>query len=565
MKIYSFFLLVIVLFNVNEFCYSQNLQWAKSIGSNSWDRGRCMAIDRNENCFLIGQFNNTADFDPGLGTANLTSFGLGDIFFAKYAQDGSYLWANNIGSTNSDIGYSIDTDYNGNCYITGYFKDTVDFDPGLGTSTLISFGGMDIFIAKYAQDGTFIWAKNIGSTFDDIGQSIAVDSIGNCYITGYFTLTADFNPGIGISNLTSIGESDIFFAKYDSNGNYLWAKSIGSSNNDYSYSIAIDNLDNCYITGGFYGNADFDPSTGTAFLSLHGYEDVFFAKYGSDGSYLWAKNIGNSYCNGSSIAVDSIGSCYITGNFYGTVDFDPSSNTANLTTIGNTDIFISKYATDGTFLWAKNIGGSDYDYGQSLTIDRIGNCYITGHFANTVDFDPGTGVSSLTSFGGHDIFFAKFEPNGNFLWAKNIGGTYSEYTYSITVDDIGSCYITGYYTNTVDFDPNTGITNLISVGYEDVFFAKYDISTGANQLETKENELFRIYPSPATEIITITNNINSNETIVSIFDFQGKQIINSIFHNEKSMEINVNNLVKGIYLVKIQTDKSIESKKLVIQ
>ncbi|MBI2967709.1 MAG: SBBP repeat-containing protein [Bacteroidetes bacterium] len=188
-----------------------------------------------------------------------------------YAQN--YQWTKSIGSTGYDFGSSVAIDAGGNAFITGYFSGTADFDPSAGTANLTSVGGYDIFFAKYDSNGNYLWAKSIGSSGNDKGKGIAVDGSGNTYITGYFTGTADFDPSAGTANLTSVGFYDIFFAKYDSNGNYLWAKSIGSSVTDYGYSIAIDAGGNACITGSFTGTADFDPSAGTANLTPVGIYD----------------------------------------------------------------------------------------------------------------------------------------------------------------------------------------------------------------------------------------------------------------------------------------------------
>ncbi|MBW8049614.1 MAG: T9SS type A sorting domain-containing protein [Cytophagales bacterium] len=195
---------------------------------------------------------------------------------------------------------------------------------------------------------SYQWAKSIGSTTTDHGNSIATDASGNAYITGYFQDTADFDPGAGVQNLTSVGARDIFFAKYDTNGNYLWAKSIGSTSPDYGYSIATDASGNAYITGSFEDTADFDPGAGVQNLISVGQVDIFFAKYDANGNYLWAKSIGSTWDRGNSIATDASGNAYITGYFQGTADFDPGAGVQNLTSVGNTDIFFAKYQGSGS-------------------------------------------------------------------------------------------------------------------------------------------------------------------------------------------------------------------------
>ena len=269
--------------------------WAKNIGGVNIDGANSIAIDGSGNLIVTGYFRSTVDFDPDNETYNLSSIGQDDVFFAKYAPDGSFIWAKSFGGTSYDYGGSIVVDGIGNLYIIGYFEDTADFDPGIGTHILINnSGGRDVYFAKYAPDGSFIWAYSFGDTPWDFGRSIAVDESGNVYITGEFEGTADFDPGVGIYNLTSNGLSDIFFAKYSSDGSFLWAANFGGISYDYGGSVFIDGSGNLYITGGFQGTADFDPSGGIHNLISAGNLDIFFAKYSSDGSLIWANRVGGT-------------------------------------------------------------------------------------------------------------------------------------------------------------------------------------------------------------------------------------------------------------------------------
>lgn len=467
----SSFALVLVLF-VNSFSYSQTYEWAKGFGNTASDEGFDVVVDGSGNVYVTGSFSGTTDFDPGAGTANLTSAGLADIYIAKYDANGNYLWAKRIGDLSDDYGSEIVLDASGNIYITGGFQNTADFDPGVGTANLTGVGLRDIFFAKYDANGNYIWAKSIGGGNIDSGNSIAVASSGNVYITGYFALTADFDPGTGTANLVSAGNQDIFFAKYDANGNYLWAKRIGGSLADWGESVVVD-ATSVYISGVFESaTADFDPGAGTANLSSSsGNFDIFFAKYNGSGIYQWAKDVGDvndDMCN--SIAVDASGNVYITGSFWGTMDFDPGAGTANLT--GTSDIYIAKYNSSGSYVWANSIGGVGGS-GNSLVLDASANIYVTGTFSNTTDFDPGAGTANFTSAGGWDFFFAKYNTNGNYIWANGTGGTSTDRGSGIAVDASGFVYITGSLQNTADFDPGAGTANLTSAGNFDIYLAKY--------------------------------------------------------------------------------------------
>jgi hypothetical protein len=439
------------------------------------DQGTSIKVDASGNSYITGYFLGTVDFDPGAGTQNLTSAGGNDIFLAKYDASGNYVWAKSMGGTTDDNGYALALDASGNCYITGYFSTSADFDPGAGTQNLTSAGGNDIFLAKYDASGNYIWAQRIGGTNTDIGYSLAIDASGNSYITGNFIGTVDFDPGAGTLDLSSASASvDIFLAKYDASGNYVWAQHMGGNANDIGYAVVVDASGNSYITGYFAGTADFDPGAGTQNLTSAGGTDIFLAKYDASGNYVWAQGMGGTGSDaGNALTVDASGNSYITGYFSNTTDFDPGAGTQNFTSVGGVDIYLAKYDASGNYVWAQQMGGTANDIAQGLSVDASGNSYITGNFAGTADFDPGAGTQNLTPAGIADIFLAKYDASGNYVWAKSMGGAGSDIGYALALDASGNSYITGFFNATADFDPNAGTQNLISLNGSELFIAQY--------------------------------------------------------------------------------------------
>ena len=437
-------------------------------------------VDSTGNIYTTGRFANTVDFDPGVGTSNLTSAGSSDVFVSKLDASGNLLWAKSFGAAAADAGLSIAVDSTGNVYTTGFFASTVDFDPGAGTTNLTTAGSSDVFISKLDASGNLVFAKRFGGGISDLGYSIAVDSTGNIYTTGFFQDTVDFDPSAGTTNLTTAGLSDVFISKLDASGNLVFAKRFGAAEADAGRSIALDSTGNIYTAGYFEQTVDFDPSAGTTNLTSAGRSDVFVSKLDSSGNLVFAKRFGAAETDvGLSVAVDSTGNVYTTGYFEQTVDFDPGAGTTDLTTGGGSDVFVSKLDASGNLVFAKRFGGSNDDGGISISVDSNGNIHTTGYFEERVDFDPGAGTSNLTSAGGTDVFVSKIDSSGNLLLAKSFGGTANDVGRSITFDSTGNIYTTGEFAGTVDFDPGTGTTNLISAGGYDVFILRLDPSGDA--------------------------------------------------------------------------------------
>jgi hypothetical protein len=387
---------------------AQTLNWAKSFGGSSSDVVNSITLDASGNVYTTGDFRSTVDFDPGAGAANYTSVGSNDIFVQKLDASGNFIWAKSFGGSSDDVGNSIIVDVSGNVYTTGYFRNTVDFDPGVGTANLTSVGSDDIFVQKLDASGNFIWAKSFGNSSVDQGNSINVDASGNVYTTGYFRGTADFDPGANIANFTSVGDDDIFVQKLDVSGNFIWAKSFGTSSRDRGISITKDASGNVYTTGFFGNTVDFDPGAGTANLTSVGGYDIFLQKLDASGNFIWAKSFGGSSNDyGSSSTIDASGNVYTTGQFPETADLAPGAGTANFTSVGGLDIFVQKLDSSGNFIWAKSFGSSSDDWGNSITLDASGNVYTTGFFLETADFDPGSDTANFTSAGGWDIFVQK--------------------------------------------------------------------------------------------------------------------------------------------------------------
>ncbi len=223
---------------------SGNLLWAQRFGGSSNDRGTAITTDKTGNVYLTGYF-----YSPkiGFGSDTLINAGnVGDIFVVKFDNLGNVIWAKREGAVALEIPHSIHIDGNNNIIVAGRFSsNSITF----GTTTLLQAGSMDVFIVKYDASGNLLWAKGAGGGSNDEGYSVSTDASGNIYLSGYFTQPSNF----GTIRLTSAGQADLFLAKYDPSGNVLWAKSAGGRGDDRGVALKTDVSGNSYITG-FYTN-----------------------------------------------------------------------------------------------------------------------------------------------------------------------------------------------------------------------------------------------------------------------------------------------------------------------
>lgn len=558
------FTTLILIISFGSSIISQSLNWAKKIGGNNQDAGTAVAVDASGNIYTVGYFDGTVDFDPGTGVSNMTSTN-GNAFLSKLDAAGNFVWAKYLGFGNCS---AIAIDASGNILITGGFNSTNDFDPGSGTFTISpTAGSVDVFITKLDINGNFLWARSIGNAYSDVSTSIAVDPSGNVYTTGYFRGTVDFDPGAGTTNLVENGGScDIFISKLDALGNYVWAKRIGapSFSYDYGYGIAVDALSNVYLTGSFYSGADFDPGPGTAGPSIPGGGDnIFVAKYDINGDYVWAKGMGGGgTCEGRSIALDINGNIYTTGMYRSISDFDPGSGTFNLTAIGNEDIFISKLDNNGNFVWAKGIGGTDNEKGVSIAVSSTGNVYSVGYFRNPCDFDPGAPVLTLNPAGDDEGYISILDSLGNFIYGGQIGGVDYDNCNSVAVDTSGNCLVTGSFMVTADFDTGASTFNLTAAGSRDAFILKLGNSATGILTNKKIAEPF-IYPNPNNGVFTIkTNSLESCN--VGVYNNMG-QLVKYETGIKNNAQFNMTGYAPGIYNVVLNIDGTFTSTKVVIE
>jgi hypothetical protein len=389
-----------------------NLIWARSIGGNAADLPEGLAVDSDNNIFVSGQFGGTADFDPGTGVENRVSAGGQDIFLLKLDANGDFDWVFTTGSNLGETARGIAVNNNDEIIMTGYFRGTVDFDPGLGTNNLTSAGGAaDIFILKLDNAGNFISTYQLAGPGDQDGFDVVTDNLDNIYVTGYFQQSTEFNPNGPSTIVTSEGGNDIFVLKISPSNNFVWVRVFGGTSNEFGSTLAVDSDLNVILGGYYAGTLDFDPDPVDTDINIsEGSNDLLIAKFDSSGEYLFgvsAGGINEDFVQ--DVAVDEQGNIFATGVMRNTVDFDPSANTQDVTVTGNSifaDQFFWKLDSNGNYLFAENVGGAANDHGFVVHCDGP-NLYTVGYINGTADLDLTSANDDYTSNGSSDITISK--------------------------------------------------------------------------------------------------------------------------------------------------------------
>ncbi len=412
-------------------------------------------ISPTKTIYVVGLYTGIVSFESRTLNA---SIGGSDLFIAAYDSLAKLLWVKTISGDMGEFINEMKFDQSGNILVCGSFNGTVDLDPGLGiNSHTSSAASNDGFFAKYDNNFNLIWGKHFGGTGFDLITSILADFTGNIFLTGNFNNTVDFDPGVGVANLTSAGMPDIFLARYDINGNWVWSNRIGNTMNDASVDIEL--LSGTILIGGFFsGTVDFDPSGAVSNLISAGSSDVFHARYDITGSFLWAKRIGGTLAEYlTELVVDASGNFWSLGRFEGTCDMDPDAGVVNLISSADDNTFFAKYQGSGALLIAKAIYANGVTESPSeILLDANGNVYICGSYAgNQLDFDPNGGTVSKTSLGSYDPYIAKYDPSGNFIWVTDMGGSSYDLCNAFSITDDGKLiFATGYVWSTVYFGFN---------------------------------------------------------------------------------------------------------------
>jgi gliding motility-associated-like protein len=387
-------------------------------GGQTIDEGLAITVDGFDNSYTTGYITTSARFESN----TIFSAGLEDIFIIKNDKFGSVKWAKRAGGITSDKALAIDADSIGNVMITGFFTGSATFD----TQTIFSSGQRDIFIAKYDPSGNLIWVIQAGGPGDDIGNDVSFDKSGNVLVTGEFSGTSLF----GSTSISSLNNSiDIFTAKYDSFGNFLWVKSGAAKYTDRGTSIDTDDNNNIYVSGMFSDTITFDNTYNNTIFNA-----MFLIKYNSAGSEQWVRWMGS----GNSVNMGGIAvyknDINLTGNFRGTLFFLGGTNTLALTSPDPNNIFVCRYDVNGNLTWNHADGSINDVSAEDVSTNSNGEISITGNFkCRFSSFSRIYGDGVFCSVGYTDNYVSSYDNNGDWMWARHSGGKQNEFASGITV------------------------------------------------------------------------------------------------------------------------------------
>ncbi|MFN5416921.1 MAG: hypothetical protein ACK5B9_07680, partial [Flavobacteriia bacterium] len=379
-------LLFLICLGLNFHFFAQNWDWAIHAGGTTSDKGNAIVTDANGFSYVTGYFNEAADF--GAFNMPLIDEHSKEVFIAKIDPLGNYVWVQRGSNHYDDRGLGICLDPMGNVYVTGTCWGGIIFG-SLNEYNSTSWTDQ-IFLLKLDNDGNFVWLRNAGNdTGDDHGYDLVSDPAGNIYVTGFVSDYCFGNNGPSVAQFGSVtlplayGDSLGFVAKISNDGVWQWAQSFGGVDGERDNRIAIDQANNVYVAGGYYGSKNF----GSSLANSEGGVDIFVTKYDSNGNFQYVRTTGSAYDDrANDITVDMNNDIYITGEFRDKVPFATDTINNNGGPNGR-DIFVSKMDVNGNWKWATKAGSNFGDErGSGIITNNKHNIFVTGQFKGDANF-----------------------------------------------------------------------------------------------------------------------------------------------------------------------------------
>lgn len=386
----------------------------------------------------------------------------------------SFSWAKALVGPGGKITYGLDVDDAGNTLLCGAFYDSVDFDPGSGVFWMVPEGPHDLFACKLDANGDLVWAKRFGGPGFGTAVSIAEADGGSIYMTGRFVGMIDFDPGAGLSNEVATGGGNPYVLKMTAQGDLDWVRTLETQGGGGGNVALPSDSGGIWVGGRFSDTTDFDPGIGTQLLWTNtGAIDGFLLKLDGSGNF---ESVLQFECDSQALVKDVVedewGQMYVMGLYRGRVDLDPGAGKEYRDSEDEYDAFLVKLKATGEYIWGGSIGGSYHDEIQNISLDGAGGLILAGGFVSNCDVDPGAGVTMLNCPANQCGFVSRLDTSGQLVWARPLQGDGASNLLRAAVDDLGNSYLTGYFRDSVDFDPGPGIHNLVAQEGDDIFVWK---------------------------------------------------------------------------------------------
>lgn len=432
-----------------------DLDWARTIQpADAFGESDAFALRAGLNGETVagGDFRGVTDIDPGPATMQITPEGGSDSYVITLDRTGALVAAKTINGPGNDSLLGLAVDGDGSIYVAGSFESTFDIDNGPGTTQLLSLGGSDGFVVKYDPTGAVEWARTFGSIFDsEQSDDVKVAPNGDIVIIGDFSGTIELNAP-GKLSVTAAGERDIYVVRLQSDGTFVWGKTIGGLSDDLAFFVAVNGSDDIYVSGGFLGTADFDPGAATQPLTSAGSVDGFLLKLNSAGDFQWVRRIGGELNDqATEIALDSNDDIYLAGWVEEAASIGGQSVSAD-----GSDAYLTKFLPDGSVEWIRLVGGSELDDAFGAAVTAQDKVFMTGTTAGTVDLDPTEGTTEYTATGDFDGFLVGLDTDGTFITGGGFGGLGFDQGLALAADSDDNLLLAGVATPPADVDPGGG-------------------------------------------------------------------------------------------------------------
>jgi hypothetical protein len=522
-KFYSF--LMIICLTAIESYNSQTIPtFALKMGGTNIDQLVSSAMDEDGNLYLIGNFSGTSNLSPSGASLNYTASN-SDLFITRIDKNNNWNWTRVLSSSSTVNSISAIHIVNKNKIVVGgdyggslYFRNNP-----LTAGTLMgsSAAGNDAFILEIDSLGQNQHFKTFNSNSRAEVKSITSDAAGHLFIAGDFRNSFYYETfANGGTAYNSSGQHDFFYAKLDLNYDVVQHAEFGSSYEDYANTIKLDDNGDIIITGTFAVTVDFDPGVGVSNLTANGTVDVtnsdmFVLKLTNSGDFVWAKQISGTTNIESpkSALVDANNAIYVTGQFANTVDFDPGSGVYNLVPVSGQPNsgsagFLLKLDVNGDFVFAKSFGGYNTHTSNVIRKDAEGNIYVAGNYSNAIFFAQSGSPFNLVSNGGSDVFACKFDENGSIIWTHSVGGSNLDLGKSLEIKPDTSLVLMGDFSTTVNFVPlATPFFNFTSLGNTDIFIQYvFQCEAPSGPVSNTDATNLEICAGEETSLSVITNN-----------------------------------------------------------